>query len=121
MTGHLNVPALEPDPNTPATLSSRVVTDLLRGQLGFGTGGHRRYDMGGITVRYARAMRRCARFLPAECPADAAGAGCRYEALLTAAFRADIEGALTLRARILEREGAPRLAEEPAGRCCRIE
>ena len=24
MTGHLNVPALEPDPSTPATLSSRV-------------------------------------------------------------------------------------------------
>src|SRR5262249_49820089 len=29
MTGHLNVPALEPDPNTPATLSSRILTDLL--------------------------------------------------------------------------------------------
>src|SRR5271169_47757 len=35
MTGHLNVPALEPDPNTPATLSSRVLTDLLRRQMGF--------------------------------------------------------------------------------------
>src|SRR5258708_16324591 len=35
MTGHLNVPALEPDPKTPATLSSRVLTDFLRKQLGF--------------------------------------------------------------------------------------
>jgi len=26
MTGHLSVPALEPDPNTPATLSSRILT-----------------------------------------------------------------------------------------------
>src|SRR6267142_565074 len=54
MTGHLNVPALEPDPNTPATLSSRVLTDLLRGQLGFqGLVVTDAMDMGGITVRYA--------------------------------------------------------------------
>src|SRR2546426_6352276 len=32
MTGHLNVPALEPDPNTPATLSHNILTDLLRQQ-----------------------------------------------------------------------------------------
>ena len=54
MTGHLSVPALEPDPNTPATLSSRILTDLLRKQLGFEelvvTDA---MDMGGITVRYA--------------------------------------------------------------------
>ncbi|HXH65981.1 MAG TPA: glycoside hydrolase family 3 N-terminal domain-containing protein [Candidatus Limnocylindrales bacterium] len=54
MTGHLNVPALEPDPNTPATLSSRVLTDLLRRQLGFqGLVVTDAMDMGGITVRYA--------------------------------------------------------------------
>jgi beta-glucosidase-like glycosyl hydrolase/CubicO group peptidase (beta-lactamase class C family) len=54
MTGHLNVLALEPDPNTPATLSSRVLTDLLRGQLGFqGLVVTDAMDMGGITVRYA--------------------------------------------------------------------
>src|SRR6266436_3046424 len=35
MTGHLNVPALEPDPNTPATLSHNILTDVLRKQLGF--------------------------------------------------------------------------------------
>src|SRR5713226_5431004 len=28
MTGHLNVPALEPDPNTPATLSRNILTDV---------------------------------------------------------------------------------------------
>jgi beta-N-acetylhexosaminidase len=54
MTGHLNVPALEPDPNTPATLSPRILTDLLRKQLGFeGLVVTDAMDMGGVTVRYA--------------------------------------------------------------------
>jgi beta-glucosidase-like glycosyl hydrolase/CubicO group peptidase (beta-lactamase class C family) len=54
MTGHLSVPALEPDPDTPATLSSRVLMDLLRKQLGFqGLVVTDAMDMGGITVRYA--------------------------------------------------------------------
>src|SRR5437879_8063094 len=54
MTGHLNVPALEPDPNTPATLSHNILTDLLRKQLGFqGLVVTDAMDMGGITVRYA--------------------------------------------------------------------
>jgi beta-N-acetylhexosaminidase len=35
MIGHLTVPALEPDANRPASISSRVVTGLLREQLGF--------------------------------------------------------------------------------------
>ncbi|HEX4545472.1 MAG TPA: glycoside hydrolase family 3 N-terminal domain-containing protein [Candidatus Acidoferrum sp.] len=54
MTGHLNVPALEPDSNTPATLSHNVLTDLLRKQLGFqGLIVTDAMDMGGITVRFA--------------------------------------------------------------------
>lgn len=54
MTGHLNVPAFEPDSTAPATLSSRVLTDLLRKQLGFeGLIVTDAMDMGGITVRYA--------------------------------------------------------------------
>ncbi|HKM81952.1 MAG TPA: glycoside hydrolase family 3 N-terminal domain-containing protein, partial [Candidatus Acidoferrum sp.] len=54
MTGHLAVPALEPDANTPATLSSRILTDLLRKQLGFeGLVVTDAMDMGGITVRFA--------------------------------------------------------------------
>jgi beta-N-acetylhexosaminidase len=54
MTGHLNVPAFEPDPNTPATLSPNILTDLLRNQLGFqGLIITDALDMGGITVRYA--------------------------------------------------------------------
>ena len=54
MTGHLSVPALEPDPNTPATLSSRILTDLLRNELRFkGLVVTDAMDMGGITVRYA--------------------------------------------------------------------
>ncbi len=35
MVGHLTVPALEPDPNLVATTSRRIVTDLLKNQLGF--------------------------------------------------------------------------------------
>jgi beta-N-acetylhexosaminidase len=54
MTGHLNVPALEPDPNTPATLSSHILTDVLRQELGFqGLVVTDAMDMGGITVRFA--------------------------------------------------------------------
>jgi beta-N-acetylhexosaminidase len=54
MTGHLNVPAFEPDPKTPATLSSNILTDLLRNQLGFqGLVITDALDMGGITVRFA--------------------------------------------------------------------
>ncbi|GAC1678545.1 MAG: glycoside hydrolase family 3 N-terminal domain-containing protein [Candidatus Acidiferrum sp.] len=54
MTGHLSVPSLEPDANTPATLSSKILTDLLRKELGFrGLVVTDAMDMGGITVRYA--------------------------------------------------------------------
>ena len=54
MTGHLNVPALEPDPNTPATLSSHILTEVLRKDLGFaGLVVTDAMDMGGITVRFA--------------------------------------------------------------------
>jgi beta-N-acetylhexosaminidase len=54
MTGHLNVPALEPDPNIPATLSSHILTDLLRTNLHFqGLVVTDAMDMGGITVRFA--------------------------------------------------------------------
>jgi beta-N-acetylhexosaminidase len=54
MTGHLSIPALEPDPNTPATLSAHILTDLLRKDLGYeGLVVTDAMDMGGITVRYA--------------------------------------------------------------------
>jgi len=54
MTGHLNVPALEPDANTPATLSRHILTGVLREQLGFeGLVITDAMDMGGITVRFA--------------------------------------------------------------------
>ncbi len=35
MTAHLHVPALDPTPGLPATLSPPIMTDLLRGELGF--------------------------------------------------------------------------------------
>src|SRR5262249_21282226 len=54
MTGHLSVPSLDPDPNTPATLSPRILTEVLRKELGFqGLVVTDAMDMGGITVRYA--------------------------------------------------------------------
>lgn len=54
MTGHLSVPALEPDSNTPATLSPRILQGLLRKELGYqGLIITDAMDMGGITVRYA--------------------------------------------------------------------
>src|SRR5215469_12440767 len=54
MTGHLSVPALEPDPNTPATLSAHILQGLLRKELGYqGLIITDAMDMGGITVRFA--------------------------------------------------------------------
>ena len=51
MSGHLVVPALEPDANVPATLSHRVLTDLLRKKLGFdGIEVTDALDMGGVTT-----------------------------------------------------------------------
>ncbi len=51
MSGHLAVPALEPDTNLPATLSRRVLTDLLRKKLGFGgIAVTDALDMGGVTT-----------------------------------------------------------------------
>jgi beta-N-acetylhexosaminidase len=54
MTGHLAIPSLEPDTNTPATLSRNILTGLLRDELGYrGLIVTDAMDMGGITVRYA--------------------------------------------------------------------
>ena len=54
MTGHLSVPAIEPDANTPATLSHNILTGLLRKELGYnGLIVTDAMEMGGITVRYA--------------------------------------------------------------------
>jgi beta-glucosidase-like glycosyl hydrolase/CubicO group peptidase (beta-lactamase class C family) len=53
MTGHLSVPALELDANVPATMSPKIMTGLLRGQMGFdGLVVTDALDMGGVTVRY---------------------------------------------------------------------
>lgn len=54
MTGHLAVPALEPDADVPATLSQKIVTDTLRRELGFdGLVVTDDLDMGGVTARYS--------------------------------------------------------------------
>src|SRR5204862_4193472 len=83
MHGHLIVPALEPDPNTPATLSHNILTDLLRQQLGYqGLIVTDAMDMGGITVRYApgeAAVRAVA--AGADCLLMAPGPGAAFEAL----------------------------------------
>ncbi|HME13189.1 MAG TPA: glycoside hydrolase family 3 N-terminal domain-containing protein, partial [Candidatus Acidoferrum sp.] len=54
MTGHLSVPALEPDADTPATLSQSILTGVLRNELRFeGLVVTDAMDMGGITTRFA--------------------------------------------------------------------
>src|SRR5271168_307460 len=35
MTAHVTVPAIEPDPNRPASISYKIITDVLKEQLGF--------------------------------------------------------------------------------------
>src|SRR6266851_1876242 len=53
MTGHLAVPALDSDPDVPATMSPKITTDLLRREMGFqGLVVTDALDMGGVTVRY---------------------------------------------------------------------
>jgi beta-N-acetylhexosaminidase len=54
MPGHLSVPAFEPDPDVPATLSKNILTGLLRDQLKFrGLIVTDAMDMGGVTSLYA--------------------------------------------------------------------
>ena len=53
MTGHLALPALEPDSTVPATLSPRVTQELLRGDLGFdGLVVTDALDMSGVTGHF---------------------------------------------------------------------
>lgn len=67
MTAHVSVPALEPDPATPATISRRVVTDLLRIKLRFG----------GVVVTDALEMAGVAALAPyGEIAVRAVEAGC---------------------------------------------
>jgi beta-N-acetylhexosaminidase len=54
MSGHLAVPAIEPDATLPATLSRRVLTDLLRKQMGFeGLVVADGLEMGGISTAFS--------------------------------------------------------------------
>jgi beta-N-acetylhexosaminidase len=54
MPGHLAVPAFEPNPDTPATLSRNILTGLLREKLGFrGLIVTDALDMGGVTSKYS--------------------------------------------------------------------
>src|ERR1017187_7430816 len=53
MPGHLSVPALEPDPNIPATLSHKILTGVLRDEMNFrGLIVTDAMDMGGVTSRF---------------------------------------------------------------------
>jgi beta-N-acetylhexosaminidase len=54
MTGHLAVPALEPDAGKPATLSHAIISGLLRREMGFdGLVVTDALDMGGVARHYA--------------------------------------------------------------------
>ena len=49
MTAHISIPSLDPTPDLPATLSKIIMTDVLRGELGFkGLLITDAFDMGGI-------------------------------------------------------------------------
>jgi beta-N-acetylhexosaminidase len=53
MTGHLAVPALEPDANVPATLSENIVAGTLRREMGFdGVVVTDSLDMAGVAAKY---------------------------------------------------------------------
>jgi beta-N-acetylhexosaminidase len=91
MTAHVSVPALDPDPTHVATTSSRIVTGLLKGQLGFGgmvvTDA---LDMAGLSGRYSAS--------PGRAAVDAFNAGndvLTMPADLDASYRAMLEAART--------------------------
>jgi beta-N-acetylhexosaminidase len=57
MTAHLHVPALDPTPGLPATLSPRILTDLLRKEMGFkGLVVTDAMEMGGIVNTFGSAQ-----------------------------------------------------------------
>jgi beta-N-acetylhexosaminidase len=54
MSAHIRLPALDPSPDMPATLSRPILTDLLRKELGFrGIIVTDAMDMGGVTTLYS--------------------------------------------------------------------
>ena len=94
MTAHVRVPTLDPDPDRVATTSHRVVTDLLKGQLGFkGIVVADAMDMAGLSRAYRANPGRAAvdAFMAGNdvltMPADL---GASYEAVLLAVRTGEI-------------------------------
>ena len=94
MVAHVTVPALDPDPNHVATISTSVVTDLLEKQLGFkGLVVTDALDMAGLTHLFANNIGRAAveAFKAGNdlllIPADL---GASYEAMVKAARSGEI-------------------------------
>ena len=94
MVAHVTVPALDPDPNHVATISTAVVSDLLKKQLGFkGLIVTDALDMAGVTHLFANDIGRAAveafkagndlLIIPADFPAS-------YESMLKAARSGEI-------------------------------
>jgi len=114
MTGHLNVPALEPDRTPRRRFLRAVLTDLLRNQLGFqGLVSPMRWTWAGSPCAMRRATRRSRISGRSGRSADA-GAGCAYEALLAAVQSGQIFAAAAGRisAEDSGSEGAARAAED---------
>ena len=54
MTAHIHLPALDPTPDLPATLSPQIISDFLRREMGFkGLLVSDAMDMGGVTTLYS--------------------------------------------------------------------
>jgi beta-N-acetylhexosaminidase len=94
MVAHVTVPALDPDPNHVATISTNVVTDLLEKQLGFkGIIVTDALDMAGLTHLFANDIGRAAveafkagndlLIIPTDLPAS-------YQAMVKAASSGEI-------------------------------
>ena len=116
MTGHLAVPALEPDANVPVTLSEKITTGLLRREMGFeGLVVTDSLDMGGVAARYSpaevavRSILAGSDLLLAPPEPDAALAGLREAAASGRLPMARIDDAVT---RILRAKARLGLYEE---------
>ena len=120
MTGHLAVPALEPEANVPATLSEKITTGTLRRELGFeGLVVTDDLDMGGLSAEYSpaeiavRAVLAGSDVLLAPPEPDAALAGLREAAASGRLPLARIDEAVT---RILRAKARLRLYENSSVR-----
>ena len=127
MTGHIEMPALDPTPNTPTTLSQPIVTGLLRKELGFDgliytdsmgmAGVNAMYKPGEAAVRAVKA----GNDIILHSPDDAAAFAAIRDAVKAGEIpQAQIDASVERILRAKARPGCTRCARSTSTRCSNI-